>query len=260
MERIYYSVIESLIFASDEPISAAEILKVIIEIDGKKEDIETSDIEKAILELNDSYKKNDNGFFILKAAGGYVYATRYENAKYIGYLSSEKSKKRLSQAAIETLAIIAYKQPITKPEIEQIRGVNCDYIINTLLEKNLIAISGRSESVGRPLLYSTTKEFLRYFGLNDLSELPKPREIEEIMQDEKFQEQKRKILMNVIEELIEEKDDNEYENEISRNYAEKISDLELIETENNDNEQIEESSKTQNEINLDNFEMGNQLT
>jgi len=189
-----------------------------------------------------------------------VFSTRYENAKYIGYLSSEKSKKRLSQAALETLAIIAYKQPITKPEIEQIRGVNCDYIINTLLEKNLIAISGRSESVGRPLLYSTTKEFLRYFGLNDLSELPKPREIEEIMQDEKFQEQKRKILMNVIEELIEEKDDNEYENEISRNYAEKISDLELIETENNDNEQIEESSKTQNEINLDNFEMGNQLT
>lgn len=235
MEKIYYSVIESLIFASDEPISSDEILKAIEEIDGKKEDLTTSEIEKTIIELNDYYKKNDNGFFILKVAGGYIYATRPENAKYVGFLSSEKSKKRLSQAALETLAIIAYKQPITKPEIEQIRGVNCDYIINTLLEKNLIAISGRAESPGRPLLYCTTREFLKYFGLNDISDLPKPREIEEIMQDEKFLEQKRKILMNEIEDLIEEKNiDND--DEESQNELDSISDQ--IDIANNYNEEI----------------------
>ena len=104
---------------------------------------------------------------------GYLFATKPEYAKYVGYLSSEKSKRRLSQAALETLAIIAYKQPITKPELESIRGVNSDYILNTLLEKNLIAIKGRAETIGRPLLYATTDEFLKYFGLNKLSDLAK---------------------------------------------------------------------------------------
>jgi segregation and condensation protein B len=101
------------------------------------------------------------------------------------------------------LAIIAYKQPITKPELETIRGVNSDYILNTLLEKSLVAISGRAETIGRPLLYGTTVEFLKYFGLDKLSDLPKPREIEEIMKDEDFLEQKQKIMMNLIEETIE---------------------------------------------------------
>jgi segregation and condensation protein B len=109
----------------------------------------------------------------------------------------------LSQAALETLSIIAYKQPITKPEIESIRGVNCDYMINTLLEKTLITIKGRSETIGRPLLYATTPEFLMYFGLNKLSDLPKPREIDEIVKDADFLEQKRKIMMNEIEENLE---------------------------------------------------------
>ena len=104
---------------------------------------------------------------------------------------------------METLAIIAYKQPVTKPELETIRGVNSDYILSTLLEKNLITIKGRAETVGRPLLYGTTNEFLKYFGLNNLSDLPKPREIEEIMNDDDFIEQKRKIMMNVIEENLE---------------------------------------------------------
>jgi segregation and condensation protein B len=112
---------------------------------------------------------------------------------------------------LETLAIIAYKQPITKPEIESIRGVNSDYMINTLLEKNLITIKGRAETIGRPLLYSTTDEFLKYFGLDKISDLPKPREIEEIMQDEDFIEQKRKIMMNEIEEELENGTSNEEE-------------------------------------------------
>ncbi|MCW8810773.1 MAG: SMC-Scp complex subunit ScpB, partial [Ignavibacteriaceae bacterium] len=95
-------------------------------------------------------------------------------------------------------------QPITKPELESIRGVNSDYILSTLLDKNLITIKGRAESVGRPLLYGTTDEFLKYFGLNNLNDLPKPRELEEIMQDEDFLEQKRKIMMTDLEEKLEE--------------------------------------------------------
>lgn len=142
-----------------------------------------------------------------------MFATRPENSKYLGYLSSEKSKRRLSQAALETLAIIAYKQPITKPEIEHIRGVNSDYILNTLLEKNLIAIKGRSETVGRPLLYATTDEFLIYFGLNKITDLPKPREIDEIMQDADFIEQKRKIMMSELEETTEQSFEENNQNE-----------------------------------------------
>jgi len=204
MDKIYNSVIEALIFSSDEPISASEILKAIKGIDGEDTQVTHDEIEKCVDELNENYQSNNSFFKIVKIAGGYLFATRPEYAKYVGYLSSEKSKRRLSQAALETLAIIAYKQPVTKPELESIRGVNSDYILNTLLEKNLIAITGRSESVGRPLLYGTTNEFLLYFGLNKLSDLPKPREVEEILKDEDFLEQKRKIMMNAIEETIQE--------------------------------------------------------
>ena len=201
MDEIYRSVIEALIFSSDEPLSSAEIIKAIKGIDGEEISIDPDEIEKCVDELNLKYE--DNSFRIIRVAGGFLFATKQENAKYVGYLSSEKSKRRLSQAALETLAIIAYKQPVTKPELESIRGVNSDYILSSLLEKNLITITGRAETPGRPLLYGTTDEFLKYFGLNKLTDLPKPREIEEIMQDEDFLEQKRKIMMNAVEENIE---------------------------------------------------------
>ncbi|MBN1300252.1 MAG: SMC-Scp complex subunit ScpB [Melioribacteraceae bacterium] len=203
MDNIYISVIESLIFSSDEPISPSEVIRAIQEIDGEDISITKEDIEKTVDELNEKYTAGERSFQILRLANGFTHATRPEYAKYVGYLSSVKSKRRLSHAALETLAIIAYKQPITKPEIEQIRGVNSDYMLNTLLEKNLVTIKGRADTVGRPLLYVTTDEFLKYFGLNKIEDLPKPREIDEIMQDEDFIEQKRKIMMNEIEEIIE---------------------------------------------------------
>jgi len=203
MDKIYCSIIESLIFASDEPIANAIIMNAVKEIDGQEIEITADDIEAVVDELNKKYEAAEQSFSILRIAGGYIYATKPEYGKYLGYLSSEKSKRRLSQAALETLAIIAYKQPITKPELEAIRGVNADYILNTLLEKNLVTIKGRAETVGRPLLYCTTEEFLKYFGINKLTDLPKPREIEEIMKDEDFLEQKRKIMMNEIEENLE---------------------------------------------------------
>jgi segregation and condensation protein B len=200
MDKIYNSIIEALIFSSDEPITSTEIISAIKGIDGDETDISGADIENTANELNEKYSREKNAFRILKIANGYLFATTEEYAKYVGFLSSEKTKRRLSPAALETLAIIAYKQPVTKPELEAIRGVNSDHILSALLEKNLITIKGRAETIGRPLLYSTTDEFLKYFGLNNLSDLPKPREIDEIMNDEDFLEQKRKILMNAIEE------------------------------------------------------------
>ena len=200
MDRIYNSIIEALIFSSDEPLTSTEIISAIKGIDGDETDITVEDIENTVNELNKKYSAEKNAFRILKIANGYLFATTEEYAKYVGFLSSEKTKRRLSPAALETLAIIAYKQPVTKPELESIRGVNSDHILSALLEKNLITIKGRAETIGRPLLYSTTAEFLKYFGLNNLSDLPKPREIDEIMNDEDFLEQKRKILMNAIEE------------------------------------------------------------
>lgn len=203
MDNTYQSVIEALIFSSDDVLSSSEIIKAIKGIDGEDTQISAEEIERCVDELNSKYEQVNLSYRILRIANGYLFATTKEYSKYVGYLSSEKSKRRLSQAALETLSIIAYKQPITKPEIESIRGVNSDYILSTLLEKNLISISGRAESVGRPLLYGTTPEFLKYFGLNKLSDLPKPREIEEIMNDEDFIEQKRKIMMNALEDTME---------------------------------------------------------
>ena len=204
MDNTYTSVIEALIFSSDDSLSAEEIIGAVKSIDGDEIELNKNDVDSTVDLLNQKYIENGNAFRILRIANGYLYATLEAFAKYVGYLSSERAKRRLSQAALETLSIIAYKQPITKPELESIRGVNSDYILTTLLEKNLITIKGRAETVGRPLLYGTTDEFLKYFGLNNLSDLPKPRELEEIMQDEDFIEQKRKIMMTDLEEKLEE--------------------------------------------------------
>ena len=203
MDKIYKSIIESLIFSSDDVVSSKELIKAIKGIDGDDIQIKDEDIGKSVESLNANYEEENRAFEIKNIAEGYIFATKEEYANYIGYLTLEKSKRRLSQAALETLSIIAYKQPITKPELESIRGVNCDYMLSTLLDKKLINISGRSDTVGRPLLYKTTSEFLKYFALNNLKDLPKPREIEEIMQDEDFLDQKRKIMMNAIEEEVE---------------------------------------------------------
>jgi len=210
MDKIYKSIIEALIFSSDEPIPTNEIIRAITEIDGSDISITPKDIEETVNQLNIEFANDEKSFTIVRIANGFAFATKSEYAKYVGFLSSVNSKRRLSQPALETLSIVAYRQPITKPEIEAIRGVNSDYMLNTLLEKSLITIKGRAETVGRPLLYVTTDEFLKYFGLNKISDLPKPREVEEIMRDADFLEQRRQIMMNQIDEVIEnEVDTNE---------------------------------------------------
>jgi len=209
MDSIYNSIIEALIFSSDDPLLGSEIIKAIKEIDGSDIEITPKDVEASVDYLNEKYEDDEKSFIIKRIANGFAFGTKEEYAKYVGFLSSVKSKRRLSQAALETLSIIAYKQPITKPEIENLRGVNSDYMMNTLLEKNLITIKGRAETIGRPLLYVTTNDFLKYFGLHKITDLPKPREVDEIMKDEDFLDEKRKIMMNQMEEVIE----NEVESE-----------------------------------------------
>jgi len=178
------NIIEALIFASDEEISVKEIKEI---MDGFKIDVTAKEIEGAIEELNADYDSNSNAFEIIKIAGGYIYATKKKYAHFLGKLAAETQKKKLSQSAIETLAIIAYKQPITRSEIEFIRGVNVDYIVNSLLERDLISIKGRADGPGRPILYGTTSSFLKVLGLSSLDDLPKLREINEILRNEKIE-------------------------------------------------------------------------
>jgi len=167
-------IIEALIFASDSPISSNRIHSTIEEID-------TNQIQEIVDELNNEYDQQQRSFHIVHVAGGYQFTTRSEFASYIKKYYKGRSKSKLSRAALEALSIIAFKQPISRPEIDMIRGVNSDGVVKNLLERNLIMISGRSETIGRALLYSTTSEFLRYFGVNEVSELPRPKEIEELL-------------------------------------------------------------------------------
>lgn len=152
-------------------------------------------IRRVIDELNDEYDQTNRAFRIVEVAGGFQYATMREYGEYVALLSKEKSRRRLSAAALETLAIIAYRQPVSKPEIEAIRGVNCDQVLLNLMEKNLVFISGRSEGVGRALLYGSTDDFLRSFGLNNIADLPKLREIEELMETDALSAESIEVVM-----------------------------------------------------------------
>lgn len=154
--------------------------------------------QNIISDINRDLEKTGRPFLITKNAGGYVYSSKPEYGELLQTISKYKIKKRLSQAALETLAIIAYKQPISKSEIEQIRGVNSNEIVNSLNEKGLIEITGRKDIIGKPLLYGTTSNFLLTFGLNSIDELPKLREIEEILETEET-EKSHSITLNVEE-------------------------------------------------------------
>ena len=131
----------------------------------------------AIQRIEEKFGAEEFSFQLFKAAGGYQFLTKPAYQASISILLKQQSKKRLSTSAMETLSIIAYKQPISKTEIENIRGVNCDYAVQKLLDKGLIEITGKAESIGRPMLYGTTPKFMEYFGISDLTELPLPKEV-----------------------------------------------------------------------------------
>lgn len=171
--------IEALIFASDRALSSEEINELINNALGFIEDRASMEqIESAIEGIREKYQTEFYAFELKQSGGGWQFLTKPEYHKTVALLNGDKFLKRLSAAAMETLAIIAYKQPITKSEIESIRGVNCDYAVQKLLEKDLIIISGRNEdAVGKPLIYATSKSFMDYFGINNASELPKINEV-----------------------------------------------------------------------------------
>ncbi|MFT3825355.1 MAG: SMC-Scp complex subunit ScpB [Chitinophagaceae bacterium] len=171
--------IEALIFASDKPLTAMEITELINNAFGFMEDKITLDqIESALQGTIEKYRSEFYPFEVRESGGGWQFLTKKEFHKTVGQLNGDKFLKRLSTAALEALSIIAYKQPVTKAEIEAIRGVSSDYAIQKLLEKELIVITGRNEKLpGHPLVYATSKTFMDYFGLNSPEDLPKLKEV-----------------------------------------------------------------------------------
>ncbi|MBI5856575.1 MAG: SMC-Scp complex subunit ScpB [Sphingobacteriales bacterium] len=171
--------IEALIFASDKPLTTLEILELVNNSpDMEDEKITLDKIEASLDGIAEKYSADFYPFEVKQIGGGWQFLTRKEFHATVAQLNGDKYLKKLSAASLETLAIIAYKQPVTKGEIESIRGVSCDYSVQKLLEKELIIISGRNEKApGQPLLYSTSKNFMDYFGINSAEELPKIKEV-----------------------------------------------------------------------------------
>ena len=169
--------IEALIFCAKEPITFQEIQQCLSEL--LDTPIPETDIQSVITTLKRKYEGDDYAFQIYSSAGGLQFLTKPHLHESIGILLKQKSKKHLSKSALESLAIIAYKQPITKSEIEQIRGVNSDYAIQKLLDRELIMIKGKADTPGKPMLYGTSQRFMEYFGINSLDELPQPKDFAE---------------------------------------------------------------------------------
>lgn len=184
--------VEALIFASDIPLPSRK-LKEIMELDSEKE------VRVAVKKINQNYQKIKSPLHVIEVAGGYQIVTQSDYAAWIKKLYRSRSAGHLTQRALETMAIIAYKQPITKPEMESIRGVNVDGVLRTLIERNLITVTGRLKAPGTPLLYGTTKYFLEYFGLKNIKDLPKLREIDELLKsDDKFLESLDQVALQEI--------------------------------------------------------------
>ncbi len=167
------AVLEALLFSSDQPLPL-DLLCETVEADSHL-------VAQALEDLAQECERDQRGFRLKHMAGGYLMTTDPTLADWVSRMLRGKRKMRLSRAALETMAIVAYKQPVTKIEIDEIRGVDSSAVLATLLERNLVTIRGRSKAVGRPLLYGTTTEFLDYFGLRELADLPRPEELKALV-------------------------------------------------------------------------------
>jgi segregation and condensation protein B len=170
--------VEAIVFASEQPLRAEDVALTLSKTFDSEISIER--VEEILQVLREKYSNEVYPFEIIESGGGYQFLTKNEYHQSISLFLNRKSNRRLSVAALETLAIIAYKQPVTKPEIEDIRGVNSDYTVQKLMEKELVEIVGRSDEPGKPLLYGTSQFFMDYFGINAMDELPKLKEFEEL--------------------------------------------------------------------------------
>lgn len=190
-QHILDKAVEAIVFAADEPVSPDAIRTPFGEVTGI--DISVADVQESVSRLNAAYEVEGHSFRIHHWGGGFRMATEESVVGFVKAFLLKEEEKRLSRALLETLSVVAYKQPASKPEIDQVRGVQSDYAIRQLLERNFITVVGRSDSVGRPILYGTTEHFLDQFGLGTLEELPRPREIDELLEDPAFS-QERAIL------------------------------------------------------------------
>ena len=174
--EIFTPYIEALIFAAEEPISAQQISRLIkLKFENNPG---TEEIRKIVQQLIEKYNSDEHGIHISIIGEGYQFYTKGAYHDVVEIFIRENNRRKLSKAALETLAIIAYKQPVTKAEIEGVRGVNCDYTVQKLLDKELVEITGRNEGPGRPMVYATSPKFMNYFGLNNLKDLPQLKEFE----------------------------------------------------------------------------------
>ena len=168
-------IIEALLFASSKPLTLPEIRKVI-------QGIHAKEIENLAGELREEYQREGRSFELIEIAGGYQIVTRREYVNWLVRLELQKKARQASRSALETLAVLAYKQPVTRAEIEAIRGVDVSAVISTLLEKNFIKMTGKKEVPGRPFLYGTTEKFLEHFGLKSIADLPPIEEIKNLLE------------------------------------------------------------------------------
>ncbi len=171
------SIVEAIMTASDTPVTTGKLVELVGGEAGAKK------IRQYVDDLNEVYVKTGRAFRITEVAGGFQFSVHHEFAPWIRRLFQERPA-RLSQAALEVLSIVAFKQPITKAEVEHIRGVASDGVLRLLMERGLIRMAGRSDAVGRPLLYGTARDFLKFFGLKTLADLPKVREVEDLLKEE----------------------------------------------------------------------------
>ncbi len=225
--------IEALIFASDKPLSISDMVELTNSAMGFIEDLATPEqVEAAVNAINEKYNSEFYAFEIVESGGGWQFLTKKEYHKTVAQLNGDKFLKKLSVAAIETLSIIAYKQPVTKSEIELIRGVNCDYAVQKLLEKDLVVIAGRKEEApGKPLIYTTSKSFMDYFGINSPQDLPKIREVLEQEIVEATQVEKKEEEEVSEGKLIVEKERTEASGDEFEGPTEVIEHIEIIEQE-----------------------------
>lgn len=170
--------VEALIFVSPQAAALTDLQSVLSEV--FQAEVSEADILTAIEQIREQFQQEQYAFELIDIAGGYQFMTKGAYHNTVAVHLRQTTKKRLSQAALETLAIVAYKQPVSKSELEEIRGVNCDYALQKLLEKELVMIAGRSEGPGRPLLYATSDKFMDYLGIRTLADLPKPKDFKEV--------------------------------------------------------------------------------
>lgn len=199
-----------MIFAADEPVPAERIAEIFAEVTGRPQP-SIEEVEAAVRQLNEEYSDTERSLEIREWGGGYRLVTRRTLSPFVQALYVGEQEVSLSRSLMETLAVVAYKQPVTRPEVDFVRGVNSDYAIRKLMEMDLLDVRGRADSLGRPLLYGTTDRFLEQFGLKDLDDLPTLREVEDLLDDPSFDEERAKLLKLDVEEATDALSDTEDE-------------------------------------------------